>query len=91
MSGIITSMSTRSIGQVRFDASLQRFDRFATIAGDLHQSAARLENAGEGVDVPHVVFDDQDTSAFEQRVTVPRLSIIRLLFVRQLRDDLMQK
>ena len=81
MSGIITSISTRSIVRAWSPGGfLERLDRLAAVAGDLHRSPARFQNAGQGEDVAHVVLDNENSAAFEQGVPVPRLADHPLLF-----------
>ena len=91
ITGIMTSISTRSIALAFLEGFIDRLDGLAAISRDLHARAARFENAGEGENVPDVVLDDKDSPPFEQRVAVARLADHPLLFVRKVGDDLMQE
>jgi hypothetical protein len=51
----------------------------------------QLEDAGERIDVPDVVFDHQDPLGLELTVAVHGLGEHALLFVRQVGHELMQE
>ena len=76
ISGIITSISTRSIAvcRSRCRRCSQLLDRFAAVARDLDNGTARFQHAGQREDVAHVVLDHEDAAAFEQRVAAGGLA-----------------
>ena len=51
----------------------ERLQGLPAVAGDLDDGAARLEDAGQGEDVAHVVLDHEDAPALERGVAAARL------------------
>ena len=70
---------------------LDRLDRLAAVSRNLHPRAARFENACQGINVPDVILDHQNSPPFEQRIAIARPADHPLLFVRKVGNDLMQE
>ncbi len=67
---------------------LERGQRLLAVAGDLDDGAQRFEDVGDGVDIAHVVLDDQDATAFQHAVAALGFLQQGLLFRRQFRHHL---